>query len=778
MPNDANFKIYGFCNKLKIHCMELTDEGFIAGNQQGISRKYYWNSEKGFVYGDGTSVTNPPWSINNNKIRLNFEDDINCSKYNKHKQKATCRIHVNSIQEKTINLSWVGMAEQNTTDNEYMELRLDEQKFASSGSAGGGLGCSSMTSVVSKDSTGNLISPSAVLTLSEGLSVIDIILDTKNEFFHTNSYYEFTMDPFTCMCDLEIDQVINTGEKSTGGAENFIIEMLNNKSCCSRVQYRLDCGDWVDYPICAPNTNTTTPAPQLACNGSGVLIPPTTVNGVNITPSGFTGSVGTYPTQWTSCGITIPANAAIVGVDGPFSYTVNFSIAVNNLKLVIVGTGQTTNENFIISTDNGTPTINMVQGCYSNISGNQIFSGAGSPLDYLGDGLSGGGGGIFNILAVNAYTSITISGNGGVAGSLIGICSDSVTSAVTTSCGSNCSSNLILNGDFEQGDPGSSGGGGTATYWTQSQIDVHSLSYSFPNQPLKRWIDLNELSPGYIQQNINTVIGETYTVFFKLAANNFSRTVLRTCRLSVIGSSTSYQDYTFDPSSTTYGTYEGMGWIGETCVFVADSTSTTIKFESTCGNCGAFGPAIDCVEVCQTNAVAVCPSNCANNLISDGNFENFTMTLFASGTFGAWTVQNVDIQDLTPGGHLVNPLDPDNKNLWIDLNSCPNSGWIQQTINTTLGSSYILSFNLGVNPYIAGDSRTMEVVISDESHILRQQFSVSSVGATFLYSNMNWERKTIVFLATSSQTTIRLASTMSSTCSGPAIDCVEVCEQL
>ena len=38
-----------------------------------------------------------------------------------------------------------------------------------------------------------------------------------------------------------------------------------------------------------------------------------------------------------------------------------------------------------------------------------------------------------------------------------------------------------------------------------------------------------------------------------------------------------------------------MGWVTRTYTFTASSSATTIKFESTCSTCGAFGPAIDCV---------------------------------------------------------------------------------------------------------------------------------------------------------------------------------------
>jgi hypothetical protein len=464
MPNDDNFRIYGFCNKLKIHCMELTDEGFIAGNQQGIKRTYYWNNEKGHVYGDGTSVVNPPWVIDGNKIRLNFEGDINCSKYNKHRQKATCRIHVNLFEQKTINLSWIGMAEQYSSDEEYMELRLDGQKVASSSSVGTGIGCSSMAPVVSKNIDGELISPAAVFTLVEGLSVIDMIFDTKNEFFHTNSFYEFTMDPFTCMCDLEIEDVTRTGEKLIGGEENFIIEMLNNKKCCSRVQYRLGCGDWVDYPVCV-NQATTTIAPAPYC--------------------------------------------------------------VNK-----------------------------------------------------------------------------------------------------------CLNNLILNGDFELDTPQVNGG--TAQHWNVSSVDVTSVELTGPDRNV--WVDLNSCSPGYIQQSFSTVVGLNYVLHFNLAANNGctpsnpcggrrdNTEYNKTLSVSVAGV---IENYLFDITGTLnlipgrkYD-YVGLGWTPQSLIFTAVNTTTTLRFESTCSNCGCFGPAVDCIEVCempteQTTTTTLEPS-CISEFCSPGS---------------------------------------------------------------------------------------------------------------------------------------------------------------
>jgi Protein of unknown function (DUF642) len=609
--------------------MELTDEGFIAGGQNAIKRRYYWNSENGFVYGDGTSVQNSPWKINNNKIRLNFEDDINCSKYNKHRQKATCKIHINLIEQKNINLSWVGMAEQNSSNNEYMELRLDGQKFASSSSVGIGLACSPMSPVESKDSEGNIISPSAVLTLAEGLSVIDIVLDTKNEFFHTNSYYEFTMDPFTCMCDLEIDRVTNTGEISTGGAENFIIEMINNKNCCSRVQYKLDCGDWIDYPICSVTETTTT-------------------------------------------------------------------------------------------------------------------------------------------------TTTTIGPN----------------------CPGNCGNNLILNGDFELDTPQSDLG--TAQYWTVDNVDVTSIELSGPNKNV--WIDLNACSPGYIEQSFSTVVGQQYTLYFNMAANNGctpsnpcggpggrqdNTEYNKTFKVSVAGI---VQNYSFDITGTPnlissrIPDYSGMGWTSESIIFTAVGATTTLRFESTCSSCGCFGAAIDCVEVCAaeiTTTLAPCV-----NLITNGDFSSpSSLNGRCINSIGADNRQDINgiVQVappwyLWPSGnvlsfHYCNNSLPNNR--FVDLGPSGNDVYLIQPILTVIGTTYTCSFDMGCSPGYNGlnlTSRSLDVVVDDIS----RTFNIDNVITGNTYESLGWVRKSFQFTATHSITSIVFQSRNDLQCLS-VIDNVEVC---
>lgn len=150
---------------------------------------------------------------------------------------------------------------------------------------------------------------------------------------------------------------------------------------------------------------------------------PTTINGINVTGTGTGFSIFTSP--FSACGgtINLPSNSLHLGLSGAFSYTYTFSSPVNNLTLVTVGTGHVgtpaSNENFIFTTNGGgTPTLNLGTNCFTSVAGNQILSGA----------FSGGSGGGFEVTVFNSsgpFTSLTISGNGGLFGSLMALCSNS-----------------------------------------------------------------------------------------------------------------------------------------------------------------------------------------------------------------------------------------------------------------------------------------------------------------------------------------------------------------
>jgi gliding motility-associated-like protein len=186
---------------------------------------------------------------------------------------------------------------------------------------------------------------------------------------------------------------------------------------------------------CPPKVDGSTIKPEMAslsqdiqtkrlggvCSAS--VVPPAVINGVSVTDS-FTGDVGFYPFEFSSCSgaVTTPANSRHLGANGPYVYTMTFSQPVNNVVMALTGSGYTDAEQFIVTTNGGIPSIGVTFACYTTIDGNIIYSGEGS----VPDG-SNGGGGIFTVTAPSDYTTLTISGPGGVAGSLLSICENSIT---------------------------------------------------------------------------------------------------------------------------------------------------------------------------------------------------------------------------------------------------------------------------------------------------------------------------------------------------------------
>ncbi len=164
------------------------------------------------------------------------------------------------------------------------------------------------------------------------------------------------------------------------------------------------------------------------CNSGTTNIPPygtVTVNGVKIT-STSTGHVSQYPWAWTGSCASVSAGGLLLGqlpggIDSPdpapFNVKLNFDKPVNDIVILITGGGsgyfQSAYENFVFNANNGTISISSSINCGSYISGNTIYS-------------RNNGGGIFRIRSTQAYSQLTISGKGGLAGSIVGICSASV----------------------------------------------------------------------------------------------------------------------------------------------------------------------------------------------------------------------------------------------------------------------------------------------------------------------------------------------------------------
>jgi YVTN family beta-propeller protein len=167
-----------------------------------------------------------------------------------------------------------------------------------------------------------------------------------------------------------------------------------------------------------------------------------------------------------------------------------------------------------------------------------------------------------------------------------------------------CGNNILLNSNFQQ----------QGLNWNSTNVDIYRLSeYTVGADSQDFIVDLNALSPGFISQSFNTVVGQTYTVKFNLSANLVGGPRLRPMNVSVINltnnSVVSSRDYTFDTNGLVYnGTMAAQGWQEKSFTFVSPATALSIKLSSTCSDCSAFGPVVDNVTICGQSPVTPTPT--------------------------------------------------------------------------------------------------------------------------------------------------------------------------
>lgn len=147
--------------------------------------------------------------------------------------------------------------------------------------------------------------------------------------------------------------------------------------------------------------------------------------------------------------------------------------------------------------------------------------------------------------------------------------------------------------------------------WESYNVDL----WQWGTLPSHYAVDLNSYSPGYISQTINTISGQTYTLKFNYAGNNFNsvRNVnIKTFDVTISNSNFSGSGYSFDigPYKQYGWVYDKMGWQTASITFIANSTSSKISFISTCTVCGSAGPVIDnvCVETDTCRCSYVIPA--------------------------------------------------------------------------------------------------------------------------------------------------------------------------
>ncbi len=149
----------------------------------------------------------------------------------------------------------------------------------------------------------------------------------------------------------------------------------------------------------------------------------------------------------------------------------------------------------------------------------------------------------------------------------------------------------LINGSFELGtNPGAyttlNPGATDITGWTiTGQIDYIGTYWQASDG--NRSMDLSGLSAGSIQQDIDTTPGITYIVTFDMAGNPGGLPTLKQLVLEAVGVDAHAFDFDITGCTTSNMGWETMQWS-----FVANATTTTLKFTSLVGDTG-WGPALD-----------------------------------------------------------------------------------------------------------------------------------------------------------------------------------------
>ncbi len=151
----------------------------------------------------------------------------------------------------------------------------------------------------------------------------------------------------------------------------------------------------------------------------------------------------------------------------------------------------------------------------------------------------------------------------------------------------------------------------------------------------------------------------------------------------------------------------------------------------------------------------------------DGSFQTVGVS---TGVIPGWTVSSGNVDWIK--GYWQSS---DGDGFSIDLNG-DQPGAISQTIDTVIGKTYTLTFDMSANPDNGNDLRLILADTGGAANIFAYNLDIS----TNSRSNMNWTPQWLNFTATDVSTTITFASGNggANCCFGPAIDNVAIADAI
>lgn len=154
----------------------------------------------------------------------------------------------------------------------------------------------------------------------------------------------------------------------------------------------------------------------------------------------------------------------------------------------------------------------------------------------------------------------------------------------------------VIAGNFSTRITGSSIGAWTVA---SGNVEIIRNTYWLPNSG-NQSLDLNGNTGGSISQSIATIANHVYQITFAMAGNPVGGDPNKDLRLDFGASSA---NFTFN--TTGFTRLGNMGWTLKQATFTATGASTLLQFTSL--ETGAFGPALDDVQVTDLGPAANAP---------------------------------------------------------------------------------------------------------------------------------------------------------------------------
>jgi VCBS repeat-containing protein len=275
----------------------------------------------------------------------------------------------------------------------------------------------------------------------------------------------------------------------------------------------------------------------------------------------------------------------------------------------------------------------------------------------------------------------------------------------------------FVNGSFESGLTGWTIGGSANTVLAKSDIA------GTDGTTLAAFNSANTATNGVLSQTFATTPGLLYTVTFDMGVLAYNTSQQR-IEVSAAGTG-SLLSQIFTLNGINGG---NVFWASKTASFTANNTSTTLTFSDRSTTGSGLDLLLDHVRVTSSAPPATGP-------FANGSFE--------SG-FTGWSVSG------SANSILLNTVIPAPNGTTLAIFNSANSannGVVTQTFATTAGTTYTVTFDMGVLAYNTSQQR-LEVSAVGTGSLLSQTFARNGIGGGLV----TWATQTVSFTANSAST--------------------------